>query len=124
MIELDPGHAHSYNALGYAMADRNQRLQEALKLITRALEISPDDPFIMDSMGWVKFRLGDNAAAVDYLQRAYSKRPEADIAAHLGEVLWKQGQRDEARKIFNEGVTREPRNPTLLETTKRLGVNL
>ncbi len=124
VIELDPGHAHSYNALGYAMADRNQRLQEALKLITRALEISPDDPFIMDSMGWVKFRLGDNAAAVDYLQRAYSKRPEADIAAHLGEVLWKQGQRDEARKIFNEGVTREPRNPTLLETTKRLGVNL
>jgi tetratricopeptide (TPR) repeat protein len=124
VIALDSGHAHSYNALGYALADRNQRLPEALKLITRALEISPQDPFIMDSMGWVKYRLGDRAAAIDYLSKAYSKRPETDIAAHLGEVLWVQGQRDEAIKVFREGASREPKNPVLLETVRRLGVKL
>lgn len=124
VIALDSGHAHSYNALGYALADRNQRLPEALRLITRALEISPQDPFIMDSMGWVKYRLGDRAAAIDYLSKAYSKRPETDIAAHLGEVLWVQGQRDEALKVFREGASREPKNPVLLETVRRLGVKL
>jgi len=124
VIALDSGHAHSYNALGYALADRNQRLPEALKLITRALEISPQDPFIMDSMGWVKYRMGDRTEAIDYLSKAYAKRPESDIAAHLGEVLWVQGQRDEALKIFREGVAKEPQNPVLLETLRRLGVKL
>jgi tetratricopeptide (TPR) repeat protein len=124
VIALDSGHAHSYNALGYALADRNQRLPEALKLITRALEISPQDPFIMDSMGWVKYRMGDRVAAVDYLSRAYAKRPETDIAAHLGEVLWVNGQRDEALKILREGAAKEPQNPVLLETVRRLGVKL
>ena len=122
VIALDPGHAHSYNALGYALADRNVRLPEALKLITRAMEIAPDDPFIMDSMGWVKFRMGDTAAAEDFLKRAYRKRPEADIAAHLGEVLWVRGQKDEARAIWKEAAIREPANSTLLETTRRFGV--
>jgi tetratricopeptide (TPR) repeat protein len=124
VIALDPGHAHSYNALGYALADRHQRLPEALALITRALEISPQDPFIMDSMGWVKFRMGDRPAAIEYLTKAYEKRPEADIAAHLGEVLWAQGDRDTATKIFKEGMAVEPTNATLLETVKRLGVKL
>jgi tetratricopeptide (TPR) repeat protein len=124
VIALDPGHAHSYNALGYALADRNQRLPEALALITRALEISPQDPFIMDSMGWVKFRMGDRPAAIEYLTKAYEKRPEADIAAHLGEVLWAQGDRDTVTKIFKEGMAVEPTNATLLETVKRLGVKL
>jgi tetratricopeptide (TPR) repeat protein len=124
VIALDPGHAHSYNALGYALADRNQRLPEALALITRALEISPQDPFIMDSMGWVKFRMGDRPAAIEYLTKAYEKRPEADIAAHLGEVLWAQGDRDTATKVFKEGMAVEPTNATLLETVKRLGVKL
>ena len=122
VIALDPGHAHSYNALGYALADRNVRLPEALKLITRAMEIAPEDPFIMDSMGWVKFRMGDTAAAEDFLKRAYRKRPEADIAAHLGEVLWARGQKDEARAIWKEAAAREPNNSTLLETTRRLGI--
>ena len=122
VIALDPGHAHSYNALGYALADRNVRLPEALKLITRAMEIAPDDPFIMDSMGWVKFRMGDTAAAEDFLKRAYRKRPEADIAAHLGEVLWVRGQKDEARAIWKEAAIREPANSTLLEMTRRFGV--
>jgi tetratricopeptide (TPR) repeat protein len=122
VIALDPGHAHSYNALGYSFADRNQRLPEALKLITRALEISPNDPFIMDSMGWIKFRLGDYAAAVQYLEKAYRVRPEADIAAHLGEVLWVAGQPDAAKGYLKKGLEKEADNATLLETIKRLGV--
>ena len=124
VIALDPGHAHSYNALGYSLADRNQRLPEALKLITRALEIAPNDPFIMDSMGWIKFRLGDYAAAVQYLEKAYRVRPEADIAAHLGEALWMLGQRDAAKEIWKKGLVKEADNTTLLETIKRLGVGL
>jgi len=122
VIALDPGHAHSYNALGYSLADRNQRLPEALALITRALEISPNDPFIMDSMGWIKFRLGDYAAAVQYLEKAYRVRPEADIAAHLGEVLWMSGQQEAAKEYLKKGLAKEADNTTLLETIKRLGV--
>jgi tetratricopeptide (TPR) repeat protein len=124
VIELDPGHAHSYNALGYSLADRNQRLPEALKLITRALEIAPNDPFIMDSMGWIKFRLGDYVAAVQYLEKAYRVRPEADIAAHLGEALWMLGQRDAALEIWKKALVKEADNATLQETIKRLGVRL
>ena len=78
----------------------------------------------MDSMGWVKYRMGDRTAAIDYLSKAYAKRPETDIAAHLGEVLWVQGQRDEALKIFREGAAKEPHNSVLLETMRRLGVKL
>ena len=124
VMALDPGHAHSYNALGYSLADRNQRLTEALRLITRALEIAPNDPFIMDSMGWVKFRLGDYAAAAQYLEKAYRIRPEADIAAHLGEALWLLGQQDAAKEIWKKGAAKEPDNATLLETVKRFGVRL
>ena len=122
VIALDSGYAHAYNALGYSLADRNQRLPEALQLITRALEIAPNDPFIMDSMGWVKFRLGDYAAAVEYLEKAYSIRPEADIAAHLGEALWMQGKREQAKEIWQQGIAKEAANATLQETVKRLGV--
>ncbi len=124
VIALDPGHAHSYNALGYSLADRNQRLPEALKLITRALEIAPNDPFIMDSMGWIKFRLGDYVTAVQYLEKAYRVRPEADIAAHLGEALWMLGQRDAAIEIWKKAWAKEADNATLQETIKRLGVRL
>lgn len=122
VIALDAGHAHAYNALGYSLADRNQRLPEALALITRALEISPQDPFILDSMGWVKFRMGQFAEAVDYLKRAYERRPEAEIAAHLGEALWRLNQQDEARRIWKEGFAQDATNATLLETMKRFGV--
>ena len=124
VIALDPGHAHSYNALGYSLADRNQRLPEALKLITRALEIAPNDPFIMDSMGWIKFRLGDYVTAVQFLEKAYRVRPEADIAAHLGEALWMLGQRDAAIEIWKKALAKEADNATLQETIKRLGVRL
>lgn len=122
VMVLDAGHAHAYNALGYSLADRNQRLPEALALITRALEISPQDPFILDSMGWVKFRMGQFAEAVDYLQRAYERRPEAEIAAHFGEALWRFNRQDEARRVWKEGFAQDPSNATLLETTKRFGV--
>ncbi|ALM85885.1 hypothetical protein ASB57_25675 [Bordetella sp. N] len=124
VIALDPDHAHAYNALGYTLADRNMRLPEALDLITQALDLSPDDPYIMDSMGWVKYRMGDNAAALTYLQRAYSQRPEAEIAGHLGEVLWASGRRDEATAMFRNAVRKEPNNKTVREAINRLGVKL
>src|SRR3546814_79877 len=119
VIALDPDHAHAYNALGYTLADRNQRLPEALDLITQALELQPDDPFILDSMGWVKFRMGDKQAAVDYLSRAYAQRPEADIAAHLAEVLWAEGKRQQAEEMLHAGFKKDPKNQTLLDTAKR-----
>ena len=121
VIALDPDHAHAYNALGYTLADRNQRLPEALDLITQALELAPNDPFILDSMGWVKFRMGDQAAAAEYLRRAYSTRPEADIAAHLAEVLWSQGKRDQAVELLRGAKLKDPTNRALLDTIKRLG---
>lgn len=124
VIALDPEHAHAYNALGYTLADHNQRLPEALDLITQALELSPNDPFILDSMGWVKFRMGDQVAAADYLRRAYSVRPEADIAAHLAEVLWTQGKRDQAVELLRAALAKDPKNKTVLEVVKRLGVSL
>ena len=124
VIALDPDHAHAYNALGYTLADRNQRLPEALDLITQALELLPDDPFILDSMGWVKFRMGDRQAAAEYLSRAYAQRPEADIAAHLAEVFWSEGKRQQAEELLRAGFQKDPKNRTLLDTAKRLGVSL
>ncbi|WP_333903378.1 tetratricopeptide repeat protein, partial [Achromobacter insolitus] len=124
VIALDPDHAHAYNALGYTLADHNQRLPEALDLITQALELAPNDPFILDSMGWVKYRMGDSAAAADYLRRAYSVRPEADIAAHLAEVLWTQGKRDQAIELLRAALTKDPKNKTVQDVAKRLGINL
>ncbi|MFJ1301820.1 tetratricopeptide repeat protein [Pseudomonadota bacterium AL_CKDN230030165-1A_HGKHYDSX7] len=122
VIALDPEHAHAYNALGYTLADRGQRLPEALDLITQALDLAPDDPFILDSMGWVKYRMGELPAAAEYLKRAYAQRPEADIAAHLAEVLWKQGQRERATELLRAGYKKDPKNRTVLDTFERLGV--
>lgn len=124
VIRLDPEHAHAYNALGYSFADRNIRLPEALEFVTQALELAPDDPFILDSMGWVKFRMGDNAAAINYLKQAYARRPEAEIATHLAEVLWVQGQREEARALFQAAARQDPDNKNLRATLSRLGVQL
>jgi tetratricopeptide (TPR) repeat protein len=124
VIALDPEHAHAYNALGYTLADHNMRLPEALELITQAMDLSPNDPYIMDSMGWVKYRMGDNQAALSYLQRAYSRRPEPEIGTHLAEVLWVQGRKDEARTIFAAAARKDPENKTLRDTLRRLGVKL
>ena len=124
VITLAPEHAHAYNALGYTWADNNIRLTEAHELIAKALALSPRDPFILDSMGWVKFRLGDLNAAVQYLDQAYSARPEADIAAHLGEALWAQGQRDKAQQLLRSALEAAPDSVTLRNTIKRLGARL
>lgn len=119
VISLQPEQKQGYNALGYSLADRNERLPEARKLLERASELGPDDPYIMDSLGWVKYRQGELQPAADLLKSAYSKAPEAEIGAHLGEVLWQLGQRDEARKTWNEAAKVEPENPTLIDTLRR-----
>lgn len=120
LIGIRPDHAHAYNALGYSLADRNLRLPEARELIERALKLAPDDAFIMDSMGWVLFRQGQLAEAVTYLRRAFELRPDAEIAAHLGEVLWVIGNREEAERIFKDGLDKYPGNDVLLNTLKRI----
>ncbi|HEY4541526.1 MAG TPA: tetratricopeptide repeat protein [Noviherbaspirillum sp.] len=124
IIELEPEHHHAYNALGYSFADRNLRLNEARKLIARALELAPDDAFIMDSMGWVEYRLGRLDEAEKLLRRAYQIRPDVEIATHLGEVLWVRGQRAAAEKIWGEAKAKEPQNDTLNSTLARLNVAL
>ena len=124
VIELKPNNAHAHNALGYSLADRRQRLPEARQLIQRALELSPGDPFITDSLGWVEFRMGNREEAAALLRRAYAARPDTEIAAHLGEVLWSLGQRDEARKVWREGRVRDAANDVLRETLARLRVDL
>lgn len=124
VIELKPDHHHAYNALGYSLAERNQRLGEARDLIRKALELSPGEPFITDSLGWVEYRLGNRAEALRLLQQAYRARPDPEIAAHLGEVLWVMGQQDEARRVWREAKTRDSSNDVLRETLARLRVDL
>ena len=119
LIKLRPDHAHAYNALGYTFADRNNRLAEARELIEKALSLAPNDAFIMDSMAWVLYRLGRNREALDYLQRAFALRPDAEIAAHLGEVLWADGQQNEARKIWSQALKEHGTNEALQSTIKR-----
>ena len=119
-----PDYHHAYNALGYSLAERNVRLPEARALILKALESAPDDPFITDSLGWVEFRSGNLAEALRILQGAYKNKPDAEIAAHLGEVLWASGQRDQAMAIWRAGAALNADNETLLETLKRLRVKL
>lgn len=122
LMARQPDHHHAYNALGYSLADRNLRLPEAKALIQKALEFAPGDPYIQDSLGWVEFRMGNTAEALRILQEAYGKRPDAEIAAHLGEVLWVAGQRDRARSIWREGLLLNPDNDTLKETLRRFQV--
>src|SRR5688572_23706237 len=120
LIRLKPDHAHAYNALGYSFADRNTNLPEARKLVEKALELAPEDYFIIDSMGWVLYREGDLKGAARELRRAYGGRPDAEIGAHLGEVLWVLGERDEARRVWEESLRSGPDNETLQKTIKRL----
>ena len=124
VIQLKPDYHHAYNALGYSLADRSVRLPEARDLIRKAVEYAPADPFIKDSLGWVEFRMGNKAEAVKIFEAAYKAKPDAEIAAHFGEVLWSLGQRDRAMAIWKEGQLINPENETLLETLKRLRVKL
>ncbi|MBK9444642.1 MAG: tetratricopeptide repeat protein [Betaproteobacteria bacterium] len=113
VIELRPDNAHAYNALGYSLAERGIRLDEARQLIAKALELAPEDPFIMDSMGWVLFRQGDLQGALTFLEKAYAIKKDAEIAAHLGEVLWVLERREEAQKIWADAAKRHPGNAEL-----------
>ena len=124
VISIKPDSQNAYNALGYSLADRNIRLPEARDLIRKALEYAPNDPFIQDSLGWVEFRMGNQAEALKILAAAFKARPDSEIAAHYGEVLWSAGQRDRSLGIFREGHLLNPENETLQATLKRLQVKL
>ena len=120
ILELKPDDADAMNALGYTLADRTPDKSEALALIQKALVLKPGEPAIMDSLGWVQYRLGDLDAAIMQLRVAYQRQPDAEIAAHLGEVLWVKGQKDEARRIWDQGRKKDGENKVLLETIRRL----
>jgi tetratricopeptide (TPR) repeat protein len=119
LIKSKPDFAQAYNALGYSFADRNVKLEEANQLIAKALAISPGDHYIMDSMGWVQYRLGNLDKAFEYLNKAYNLQNDSEIAAHLGEVLWKQGKQDEAGKLWEDALKVNPENDVLLKTIKK-----
>ncbi|MEN3290758.1 MAG: hypothetical protein V7642_11, partial [Burkholderiales bacterium] len=124
IMRLAPENQHAYNALGYSFAERNIRLDEAYGLIEKALKLAPEDPFIMDSMGWVQFRLGRLKEAEATLRRAYELRPDAEIAVHLGEVLWVKGQKDDAQRLWRDAQTKDPQNDTLKSTLARFKLSL
>lgn len=123
ILEQEPDNSMALNALGYTLADRNERLEEALQMIEKAAALNPDDPAITDSLGWVHYRLGNLDLAADYLRQAYAAYPDPEVAAHLGEVLWAQGKRREARKIWDEALKADPHNDIIPMTRQRLERN-
>ena len=124
IIDEDPDNAVALNALGYTLADRTSRLDEARQLIGRAYELDPDNPAIMDSLGWVLFRSNKAAEALTYLEKAYARFPDPEVGAHLGEVLWTMGNQQEALRIFRENHARDPQHRILTKTLERLGIEL
>lgn len=120
VMQIKPEEAQAYNALGYTLADRTNRLDEAVQLLDKALSFSPDDPFILDSMGWAQYRKGNFERARAYLERAFKTRPDPEIAAHLGEVMWAHGQREDASSLWQSSLKSHPQNEVLLETLRRL----
>ena len=119
LLKLTPDNAHAYNALGYSLLDRNLRIPEAIKLVEKAYQLSPDDAAIIDSMGWGQYLLGNLDKSAEYLKRAFAANPDPEIAAHLGEVLWKQGDTDGARKVWAESAKANPDNEALKAVMKR-----
>jgi len=119
VVELKPDDAQALNALGYTLVDRTPRTTEGFALIEKAHNLSPDDPFILDSMGWALYRLGKLDDAESYLSRAMKERPDAEIAAHLGEVLWKKGDTARAKEVWQAQLQTTPDNELLLETVRR-----
>ena len=122
LIAKRPDYSHAYNALGYSLVDRGERLPEAQALIEEALRLSPNDPLITDSLGWAYFRQGNLADAARTLQKAYGMKQDPEIAAHLGEVWWKLGQTQSAEKLLRDAQRRYPNNTVLIDTFKRLGI--
>jgi len=119
LIALKPDHAHAYNALGYSLADRGLRLDEAEILIRKGLALAPDDPFILDSLGWTQYRRGQLKDALESLRKAYGLRADPEIAAHLGEVLWMLGRRDEAARTWRDAAKSHPDNTVLADVIKK-----
>lgn len=120
VIAIKPDHAHAYNALGYSFADRGVRLAEAYDLIKKATELAPEDAYILDSLGWVQFKMGRGAEALKTLRQAYQLRPDGEIAAHIGEVLWAMGKRDEARAEWDAALKKFPDHAAVKSTMERL----
>lgn len=120
IIAQDPKHSIALNALGYTLADRTERLDEALQLVQKAHELDPQDPATLDSLGWIYFKLNQPEQALKYLEQSLAAYPDAEIAAHLGEVLWTQGDKRQARKVWQQGLDLDAQHPVLLETLKRL----
>jgi tetratricopeptide (TPR) repeat protein len=123
ILEQDPNNVTALNALGYTLANRTDRIPEAYMLVSKALALEPEEPAILDSMGWILFRQGKYAEAVLYLNRAYAKYPDAEVAAHLGEALWVSGNRDSALAIWQEAFQKNPEHEVLVETMTRHGVD-
>ncbi|MCG8394598.1 MAG: tetratricopeptide repeat protein [Pseudomonadales bacterium] len=124
VLEINPDDASALNALGYTLANRTQRLDEAYDYVSRALELEPDDPAILDSMGWVLYKRGETQAARDYLRRAYEKFPDPEVAAHYGEVLWVLGAQNQARQVWRDTLEDNPDAAHILDTMERLGARL
>jgi len=120
ILEREPDNAMALNALGYTLADRNERLHEALSMLQRAAELEPDDPAVRDSLGWVYYRLGDLERAEQLLRGAFAEFPDQEVAAHLGEVLWRQGNKKEARKVWKQGLEQSPDSELIPATRNRL----
>ena len=119
VIQLQPDFSAAYNALGYSMADRNINLNEAKTLIQTAYKLSPNDHYILDSLGWVEYRLGNYDVSVEHLRKAHNIQQDPEISAHLGEVLWKQGMQEEASKIWRDALKAFPKNNLLVSTAKK-----
>ena len=124
LVAKKPDHVQGLNALGYSMADANKNLNEAFDLIKAALTFAPQDPHIIDSMGWVHFRLGQLEMAEEWLEKAFGQQPDAEISAHYGEVLWNLSRKEDAIQIWRIGFNKEPNNAILLETVDRLKVHI
>jgi len=120
ILKIDPENAQAMNALGYTLTDRTDRHEEALQLINKALELRPNDPYYLDSLGWVYYRMGDLEKAEYYLREAVEIQADVEFVAHLGEVLWKQNKKNEARKYWEQGKKLDPNNKVLQETLQRL----
>jgi len=119
ILKQDPKNANALNALGYTLADRGVHLNEAQTLLREAMALKPDDPFILDSYGWLLYRLGNNSEAVKYLRRAIELRSDAEISAHLGEVLWVTGDRREAESVWDRALKDTPDNEALIGVIKK-----
>ena len=124
LVKKKPDHVQALNALGYSMADANKNLREAFDLIKAALTFAPPDPHIIDSMGWVYFRLGELEMAEEWLEKAFNRQPDAEISAHYGEVLWNLSRKRRCNTNWQMGFNKEPNNAILLETVDRLKVHI